>query len=180
MSDFDSPSFETDTLTEMCSRSLYTVDGLWFLAVEEKFGFEAAFALNQVVWERCSRILGRRLLKNLNFDGKPPLRALVEMLTADPMMHVHRPEVVTMDDNRAVFRCIECPIQVARIRDGRGVYNGEPGCSLLFKAYAELVAPDIEVKCVACAPNPGNPEYWCEWEFEIPRGKGDGDKKSGQ
>jgi hypothetical protein len=30
------------------------VDGLWFLAVEEEFGFETAFKLNQQVWKKAS------------------------------------------------------------------------------------------------------------------------------
>ena len=43
MPDFDFSEIPADTLTEVCSRSLHTVDGLWFLSVEDKFGFDAAF-----------------------------------------------------------------------------------------------------------------------------------------
>ncbi len=168
MPDFDFTAIPAEELREVCSRTYYTIDGLWFLAVEEKYGFDVAFEMNQVVWQKASPIIGKRLLKKLDLDEKPPLQALLELIFADPLTYVHRPEVVTLTDTRAVFRCIECPIQVARIRDGKGVYNGEPGCLLLFKSYAELIDPHIEVSCVACAPNPENPEYWCEWEFKIP------------
>ncbi len=179
MPDFDLSAIPTDKFREVCSRTLYTVDGLWFLAVEEKYGFDVAFELNQVVWRQASPVIGRRLLKNLDIEGKPPLQALFELIFADPIMYVHQPEVVTLTDTRAVFRCIECPIQIARIRDGKGVYDGKPGCSLLFEAYAGLIDPRIKVNCVACAPNPENPEYWCEWEFEIPQDKGNGHQDTG-
>ena len=49
------------------------------------------------------------------------------------------------------------------------VYDGVPGCSTLFEIYAELIDPRIKIRCIACAPNPDNPEYWCEWELEIPQ-----------
>jgi len=167
MPDFDFATISDDALKQACSRSLYTVDGLWFLAVEEKFGFDAAFELNQVVWSRGGYIHGKRLLKNLDTEGKKPMKVLFELILADPLMLVHQPEIETLEDDRAVMRLIQCPIQVARIRDGRGVYDGKPGCGLLFQAYAGLVDPRIEARCVACAPNPENPEYWCEWEFVL-------------
>lgn len=167
MPDIDYPEIPVDILREICSRTYYTIDGLWFLAVEDKFGFETAFELNQVVWRQASPIIGRRLLKTLDIEGDTPLQALFKLIYADPLMYVHRPEVVTLSDTKAVLRCIDCPIQKARIRDGKGVYDGKPGCSLLFESYAEIIDPKINVNCVACAPNPDTPEYWCEWEFEI-------------
>ncbi|MFC1900840.1 DUF6125 family protein [Chloroflexota bacterium] len=168
MSDLDFTPIPDETFKEVCARSLYTVDGVWFLAVEDKYGFDVAFEMNQAVWKRISPIVGRRLMKNLDLDGKPPLQALLELIVSDPMIRVHKPEVVTLTDKRAVLRFIECPIQVARIRDGKGVYNGVPGCSTLFDAYSELIDPRIKVDCNACAPNPEDPEYWCEWEFNLP------------
>jgi hypothetical protein len=171
MSESNLSALSADELMEVCSRSMYTIDGLWFLSVEEKFGFEVAFELNQRVWERCAPILGRRLKKKLDLEGKPPLQALAAMLQADPMMIVHKPIIHSLTDDMMVVRCMECPIQVARIRDGRGVYNGKPGCSLYFKGHAGLIDPRINVTCVSCAPNPDNPEFWCEWEFILSKDK---------
>ena len=52
MPDFDLKAIPADELREVCSRTFYTIDGLWFLAVEEKYGFDAAFEL--------TRLSGRR------------------------------------------------------------------------------------------------------------------------
>ncbi|MDP6500881.1 MAG: DUF6125 family protein [Dehalococcoidales bacterium] len=54
MPDFDFQPAPAEVLNEVGSKSLYTVDGLWFLAVEEEFGFETAFKLNQQVWKKAS------------------------------------------------------------------------------------------------------------------------------
>jgi hypothetical protein len=167
MPDSDFPPLSAKDLNEVCSRTMFTIDGLWFQAVEEKFGFEAAFKLNQVVWAKGSFIHGRRLLKKLNLEGNPPLEKIIGMVSADPMSCVHRPQVTTLTDTTLVLRFIDCPIQVARIKAGRGVYNGKPGCGLYYDAFAKLIDPRIETTCLACAPNPDNPEYWCEWQFRI-------------
>jgi hypothetical protein len=97
--------------------------------------------MNQDVWRQAGRIIGRRVLKNISIEGMPPLRRLFELIFADPLTSVHVPEAVSLEENRAVLRFIECPIQIARIRAGKGVYNGIPGCSTLFEAYAEIIDP---------------------------------------
>src|SRR3990172_130376 len=167
MPDSDLPDVSAEAFREVCSRTILTIDGLWFLAVEKAFGFEVAFKLNQEVWSRCSFIHGRRLLNRLNLDTKPPLERLLALLLADPLVSVHQGKVTARTETRLVLSCMDCPVQTARIRDGRGVFHGKPGCTLLFEAYAKLVDPRIETTCLSCAPNPENPEYWCEWEFKI-------------
>jgi hypothetical protein len=168
MTDFTAEPLSRESLMEVASRTYYTIDGLWFLAVEEAFGFEKAFELNQSVWKKAGPILAKRLLKHIDTEGKHPLQILMEVLLTDPLANVHHPHVVELTERKAVFRCIDCPIQVARIRDGRGVYNGIPGCTICNAAYARAVDERITTRCVACAPNPDNPEYWCEWVFELP------------
>jgi len=168
MHDFTNAKLSRENLMEVAARTYFTIDGVWFLAVEKKFGFETAFELNQAVWKQAGPILGKRLLKNIDKKGKHPLQILMELLFTDPLMHVHKPQVMELTEHKVVFRCTECSIQVARIRDGRGVYNGIPGCSMLFNAYARAVDKRIVTTCNSCAANPDNPEYWCEWVSEIP------------
>ena len=163
----DLPDISAKASKEVASRTIYTADGLWFLAVEEEYGYDAAFELNQRVWKRGGFIHGRRLLKNLNLKGKAPLEALAAMVLADPIMTVRRTQITTLTHTRMVFRTLACPPAEARFRDGRGVFNGKPGCMLLFAAYAELIDHRIQATCVCCSPNPENPEYWCEWEFTL-------------
>ena len=167
MTDSKLPAISAKAAKEVAARTIYTADGLWFLAVEEAFGFEAAFELNQRVWAKGGPIYARRLLKTLNLKGKAPLEALATMVLADPIMSVRRTQVTTQTDTRLVIRTLNCPPSEARFRDGRGVFNGVPGCTLLLAAYAEAIDPRIETECVCCTPNPENPEYWCEWEFKL-------------
>ena len=162
MPGFDFSHIPADTLIETCSRSFHTVDGLWFLAVEAKYGFDTAHEMNSEVWRTCSLIHARRVLRNFNIKEDTPLKTLIKLINVDPLLFIHRPEVVTLTNTKAVVRCLECPTQIARIRDGKGVYPGEKGCTIFYEAYAGLIDPRIEVTCVSCAPNPDSPDYWCE------------------
>jgi len=133
---------------------------------------EAAFEMNQQVWKRGAFIHGKRLLKNMKVKGNTPLEALEAMILAGPIMSFRRTQVTTLTDSRLVIRTLNCPPAEARYRDGRGVFNGVPGCTLLLATYAGLIDPRIQTKCVCCTPNPENPEYWCEWEFTLPQDNG--------
>lgn len=171
MPDSSMSEITPEAFREVCARTIFTVDGLWFIGVEEALGFETAFELNKRVWAKCGLIHGKRVLKNLGFEGKTPLAALVAMLQADPITSRRDPVVTTLTDTRMVFRTMACPTQTARIRDGRGVFDGKPGCTHLFKAYGTLVDPHIQTRCVSCAPQGEKSEYWCEWEFTLPPDK---------
>ena len=47
-------------------RSYTRADGLWFVLTEEKYGFDAALALNEAVWKVLPKIQARLLQEHLN------------------------------------------------------------------------------------------------------------------
>lgn len=61
-------------LDELRKGALTAIDGLWFMAVEEKFGFDAALELDLEVWKRYGRVLLKRLTRMLGItiDPKDP------------------------------------------------------------------------------------------------------------
>ena len=115
-----------DKLIELCSRTSYTLDGLWFSLVEEKFGLEAALEIDIEVWRRLCLAQARRLQKYFCIDENNPIRKLIKMIQLDPLLAVFKPRAVELDDNRAVLRFTDCPPQKARIRDGRGEFPCKP------------------------------------------------------
>ena len=60
---------ECDCMTKLSSqqvadyfnRSYNAVDGLWFMKVEEKYGFDAALDLDNEVWKVMPKIQARRI-----------------------------------------------------------------------------------------------------------------------
>ena len=168
MSGFDYSQIPKEKLVEVCSRSLNTIDGLWFLAIEQKYGFDTALEMDIEVWRRFSLIHARRLVKNFAIKEDNPIQAIIKLFEVDPLSNLSKPEIVTLTDNKAVFRCTDCPAQVARLREGKGLFPGKQICLNMYRAYAEVIDPRIEVTCLASPPDVKAPPYWCEWQFEIP------------
>ena len=154
-------------LADVFSRTIYTVDGLWFLAVENKYGHEAAVELDIEVWEKMGPIQARRTVNNFVPKDDNPIRTLVRALLADSVLRITQPEVTIVSNNKAILRCTDCPPQRARVRDGKGEFNCRPVDLAFFKSYAEAIAPEIKVTCLVSPPDEHPPEYWCEWQFEI-------------
>jgi hypothetical protein len=156
-----------EKLAKVFSRSIYTMDGLWFLAVERKYGFDAALELDVAVWERIGPIQARRMLNNFAVKEDNPIHTLVRALQVDSVLLVFAPEVAVLADNKAIIRCTDCPPQKARVRDGKGEFPCKQVGIAFFKSYAETIDPRIKLTCLLCPPDAHPSEYWCEWQFEI-------------
>ena len=167
MAGFDYSQVPREKLVELCSGSLYTIDGLWFTLVEEKYGLDVALDIDVEVWRRLCLTHGRRLLKTFAIKNDNPIQALASMIQVDPILFIYKPEIVTLNDSKVVFRCTNCPPQKARIRDGRGEFPCKPAGIAMLAAYAELVDSRVKLSCLTCPPDPHPPQFWCEWQYEI-------------
>ncbi len=156
-----------EKLVELCSRTSYTLDGLWFSLVEEKFGLDAALDIDVEVWRRLCLAQARRVQKYFRINENNPIRKLIRMIEIDPLLAVFRPRTVELDDSRAVLRFTNCPPQKARIRDGRGEFPCKPVGIAFLSSYIEVVDPEIKLTCLACPPDAHPSEYWCQWQFEL-------------
>jgi hypothetical protein len=54
--------------TEYFRRSYTSVDGLWFMMIEEKYGFEEALERDEAVWKVLPKIQARALKQMMNLD----------------------------------------------------------------------------------------------------------------
>ena len=58
------------------AKNWVAMDGLWFQAVEEAYGMEAALALDRLVWEQFASIEARRIKERLSLPENGGLDAL--------------------------------------------------------------------------------------------------------
>ena len=119
MSQTDLSSISQEQLLTLCSRGMYAMDGLWFTAVEQKYGFEAALELDLEVWDRLCRIQAGRTRKTFGIDHKNPLETLLNLIEVEPLFTVFKPQIVAFNGSKIVFRFTKCPPQKARMRDGK-------------------------------------------------------------
>lgn len=155
------------SLAELYSKSLYTLDGLWFTLLEKKYGLDAALEIDEEVWQKFCPIHIRRVLETFPIKVDNPVRAVIDLLKVDPVQLIYKLEVAEVTDNKAVFRVTDCPPQKARIRDGRGEFSCKKVGTIMFQSYAEAIDPGIRLTCLVCPPDAHPSRYWCEWQFEI-------------
>jgi len=156
-----------EKLVELCSRGAYTLDGLWFTLMEEKYGMEAALEIDVEVWRRLCLAQARRVPKYLPIKESSPMRRLIRIIELDPLLHVFKPKTVELSDERAVLRFTNCPPQKARLRDGGGEFPCKPVGLAILSSYSEVIEPRIRLSCLACPPDAHPKEYWCQWQFDL-------------
>lgn len=144
-------------------RNLWTVDGLYFLGIEEKFGTQAATEIDRNVWEVMGKIEARRLKSE---DAGEGVIALMEALRlTDWALDLEHKEVEVAGPDRGFIRNRKCRVQNARLSKGLEEFPCKSVRWGFLKAFAREFDPGIEVKCNVCPPDPHGDDLWCEWEI---------------
>ena len=126
-----------------------------------------ALKLDEEVWQKLGLVQARRVKKGFVIKEENPVRAVAKMLQVDPILVIYKPEITALTDNKAVFRCTNCPPQKARVRDGRGEFPCKPVGVSFFASYVQAAAPEMKLSCLVCPPDAHPKHYWCEWQVEI-------------
>lgn len=146
-------------------------DGLWFRAVEEAYGLEAAMELDRAAWEKFTVLEARRIMKRLGLAEGGGIPALVQALKFRLYAHVNVQEIVELSPERCVFRMKTCRVQEARRRQGLPDFPCKSIGIVEYSEFARTIDPKIETKCLACPPDPRPEDAWCAWEFTISAGR---------
>ncbi len=142
-------------------------DGLWFQAVEHKFGMDAAIELDAKAWEKFTQIEAQRIMKRLNMKPDGGIPALIQALQFRLYAYINKQSIVESSDNHCIFRMESCRVQDARKRKQLPDFPCKPVGIVEYTHFAKTVDPRIETRCIACPPDPHPDEYYCSWEFSI-------------
>jgi hypothetical protein len=154
-------------LLEDLSKNWLANDGVWFQAVEGKFGMDQAKRLNDKAWERFTVIEAKRIMRRLGIPDNGGLDALEQALKFRLYARVNKQEALRLSDNKLVFRMNDCRVQSARRRANLPEYPCKSAGIIEYSYFAKAIDHRIETNCIACPPDPHPEEYWCAWEFEL-------------
>lgn len=149
------------------SKNWLAHDGLWFRAVENRFGIEAAMELDKKTWERFTVIEAQRIMKRLGIKPGEGILALIQALKFRLYAHINVQEVLEATDTRCVFRMNRCRVQEARKRQGLPDFPCKPVGMVEYGGFAKTIDPRIQTRCLVCPPDPHPPDVWCAWEFTL-------------
>jgi len=145
-------------------RNMWSIDGLYFLGIEEKYGTKVATEIDKDVWKIMGKIEARRL-KNL-FDIKDNnLSSLVKCLKLSGWALDLEDKEIIKKDNRVIISNSICRIQNTRIQKNLSEFPCKKVRWGFLKSFAKEINPNIEVVCKSCPPDKHDDNIWCEWEF---------------
>jgi len=149
------------------SKNWLTHDGLWFRAVEDKYGLEPAMELDRKAWEKFTVIEAKRIMKRLRIEPGGGIPALVQALKFRLYAYLNVQEIKEMSDNRCLFRMNSCRVQEARKRQGLSDFPCKSVGIVEYSGFAKTIDPRIKTTCLVCPPDPHPDDVWCAWEFKI-------------
>lgn len=142
-------------------------DGLWFQAVEKKYGMEEAIDADREAWRHFTVIEAKRIMERLGMEPGGGIPALVECLKHRLYARLNLQESVLVSDKKAVFKMLDCRVQSARKRKGLDDFPCKTVGVVEYAEFAKAVDPRIATRCLACPPDAHPDDYWCAWEFTI-------------
>jgi hypothetical protein len=142
-------------------------DGLWFQAVEDAHGMEAAIAADRAAWERFTVVEAKRIMERLGMKAGGGIPALLEALRHRLYARLNAQEVTDVSDGRAVFVMRDCRVQSARRRKGLPHFPCKSVGLVEYAEFAKAIDPRIRTRCISCPPDEHPDDVWCAWEFTI-------------
>jgi hypothetical protein len=142
-------------------------DGLWFQAVDQKYGMETAIEIDRAAWENFTVVEAKRIMTRLGLEPGGGIPALVECLKHRLYARLNLQESIEVSDTRAVFRMVDCRVQSARKRKGLPDFPCKSVGVVEYAGFARTIDPRIETRCIACPPDAHPEDFWCSWEFVL-------------
>jgi hypothetical protein len=120
-------------LVEYFHRSYKAVDGLWFMKVEEKYGFNVALEIDKEVWKVMPKIQARMIKSMLGKgDGEA---AFLESLTAKLSLEGFKFKF-EQKENGFRIKITDCPWYNLMVKSGREEYSGKVGTTICNVEYS--------------------------------------------
>lgn len=142
-------------------------DGLWFQAIEKRYGMDVAVEADTEAWRFFTVIEAKRIMERLGLKPGEGISALVECLKHRFYARLNLQECIEITENRVVFRMLDCRVQSARKRKGLADHPCKSVGIVEYGEFARAIDPRISTRCIACPPDQHPEEFWCAWEFTL-------------
>jgi len=120
-------------IIEFFNRSYKASDGLWFMKVEEKYGFNAALEVDKEVWKVMPKIQARMIKAMLRkSEGETALlKGLKTKLTLEGFKFK-----VEQKENGFQIQISDCPWHNLMVKSGREKYSEKVGTTICNIEYS--------------------------------------------
>ena len=147
-------------------RNMWSVDGLYYLGIEEQIGCEGATEIDKNVWDIMGKIEARRIKQLMDLSGDDIPNMISALRLSSWSLDLEEKEIEIGKDI-AKFRNPNCRVQKTRIKKDLGEFPCKHVRWGYLKNFAMEFNPDIVVDCNICPPDEHGDNIWCEWEFRL-------------
>lgn len=167
------------SLEDVYAKLGQALDGLWFLKIEEEFGFDKALEIDDKVWKIYGKIEARRLRRfyeNLGLlKGKSSLEILDIIAGKSLFNKTLSYKTRVVDGNSLDFIVNGCKTYEGMCKIGRDDQQVHRVCYdigiAFFEAFAKEIDPSFTVKCLFTPKTRSEHQdeqgILCGWQFSL-------------
>jgi hypothetical protein len=149
------------------AKNWVAMDGLWFQAVEQVYGMDAALAMDRRVWEQFAVIEARRIKERLVLPDKGGMDALEIAFKNRLISLLNKLEILRPDEKTLIVTLKTCRVQAARKRKGMAEFPCRSIGLVEFPVFARTIDPRIITECLSCPPETLPRMPYCSWKFTL-------------
>ncbi|MBN1828099.1 MAG: cytosolic protein [Deltaproteobacteria bacterium] len=142
-------------------------DGLWFQAVESRYGMFDAKRTNDTCWTRFSPFEAHSIKRFLELPQEAGIDGLETALQFRMYARINKQTLHRENEETLALYMNDCRVQGARKRKGLEDYPCKSAGVVEYRTFAEGVDRRIATECIGCPPD-GHPADWfCAWRFRL-------------
>lgn len=164
---YDLPKEELVKIIVDDAKNWLAHDGLWFQAMEKRYGIDAAIEADIEAWRYFTVIEAKRIMERLGLQPGGGIPALVQCLPHRLYARLNLQDVIEQTGSRVVFRMLDCRVQSARKRKGLPDFPCKEVGKVEYAEFARAIDPRIKTHCISCPPDKHPDMFWCAWEFTL-------------
>lgn len=163
-------SLDKETLVDLLedqAKNWLAHDGLWFQAVERRYGIQIAIDLDTEAWIKFTQIEARRIMKRHEIEPGGGLESLKIALGYRLYARINEQSIHQVNENSLQFEMNECRVQSARRRKGLADFPCKQPGMAEYAYFAHTIDPRIRTRVIACPPDSHPDSYYCAWLFTL-------------
>ncbi len=148
------------------SKNWLAGDGVWFQAVENRYGIWDAKRCNDSCWSRFSPFEAWSIKQFLELPEEAGLEGLKKALQFRLYARINVQSIID-EPNGIVFQMNDCRVQAARKRRGLEDYPCKSAGLVEYNSFAETIDSRIRTTCIGCPPDHHPEDWFCAWRFTL-------------
>ncbi len=145
-----------DQVDELRMGALTAMDGLWFMGVEERLGFDTALEIDIQVWKNYGIVLTKRIARMTGIDlkkgSRPDMHQVKFLLDALCVLDGTRASIVLEPDGTLLYRVDACPWWDNFQKAGRRNHPCEMIDEIVFRDWLGAIDGSLSMEILHSRP----------------------------